>query len=63
MSVQREIDWRERFDRPIKVKGRRALIKTRAEAGLFILDELPSGRQHRQAMAEGGESTTGRRAD
>jgi hypothetical protein len=47
MSVQREIDWAERLPRPIKVKGRRKLLKTRQEAGLFILEELPVERAHR----------------
>lgn len=48
MSVQREIVWSEKLPSPIKVKGRRALLKTREEVGLFIANELPSDRQHRQ---------------
>lgn len=48
MSVLREIDWSEKLPRPIKVKGRRALLKTREEVATYIIDELPSDRQHRQ---------------
>lgn len=56
--MSREIDWRERLPYSIKVKGRRALIKTRLEAAEYFLT-LPAGRQNRTTWQAAARALNG----